>query len=157
MHPDQLTVSPRAVGELIAEQFPQWSDLPIQSISGAGTVNAIYRVGEQVVARFPLEPSDDIEAVRHELQLEAAAAKELSGRTPVATSVPLGIGEPGAGYPLPWSVFTWLPGDPATADSYSQSDFFATDLGEFILAVRAIDTHGRTYDGNGIVMVWPTK
>lgn len=31
MYPDQLTVSPRAAGELIAEQFPQWSDLPIQS------------------------------------------------------------------------------------------------------------------------------
>lgn len=27
--------------------------------------------------------------------------------------------------------------------------FFATDLGEFILAVRAIDTRGRTYGGNG--------
>lgn len=149
MHPDQLTISPRAVGELIAEQFPQWSDLPIHSISGAGTVNAIFRVGEQVVARFPLEPSEDIEAVRHELQVEAAAAQELRGRTPVATPVPLGIGEPGAGYPLPWSVVTWLPGDPATADNCSQSDSFATDLGAFMLAMRAIDTRGRTYDGNG--------
>ena len=59
MHPDQLTVSPPMVGTLIAEQFPQWTDLPIQSVSGAGTVNAIFRVGEHVVARFPLEPSDD--------------------------------------------------------------------------------------------------
>lgn len=149
MHPDQLTVPPLTVGELIAEQFPQWTDLPIQSVSGAGTVNAIFRVGEHVVARFPLEPSDDVEAVRRELELEAAAAEELSGRTPVATPTPLGIGKPGAGYPLPWSVFTWLPGHPATADSCSQSDSFATDLSQFILAMRTIDTHGRTYDGNG--------
>ncbi|GAS97484.1 aminoglycoside phosphotransferase [Mycolicibacterium canariasense] len=149
MHPDQLTVSPLVVGKLIAEQFPQWAGLPIQSISGAGTVNAVFRVGGHVVARFPLEPSDGIEAVRHELELEAAAAAELRGRTPVATPVALGIGEPGFGYPLPWSVFTWLPGQPATADSCSQSDSFATDLGAFILAVRAIDTRGRTYDGNG--------
>lgn len=149
MHPDQLTVSPRAVGKLIADQFPQWAGLPIQPIPGAGTVNAIFRVGEHVVARFPLEPSDDIETVRHELELEAAAAEELRGRTPVATPVPLGIGEPGVGYPLPWSVFTWLPGDPATADSCAQSDSFATDLSAFIRAVRGIDTHGRTYDGNG--------
>ena len=149
MHPGQLSVSPLAVGALIAEQFPQWADLPVQSVSGAGTVNAIFRVGEHVVARFPLEPSDDVEAVRRELELEAAAADELNGRTPVATPTPLGIGNPGAGYPLPWSVFSWLPGQPATADSCSESDSFATDLGEFILAVRAIDTRGRTYDGNG--------
>lgn len=149
MHPDQLTVSPLTVGTLIAEQFPQWTDLPIQAVSGAGTVNAIFRVGEHVVARFPLEPSADVAAVRHELELEAAAAEELSGRTPAATPTPLGIGEPGAGYPLPWSVFTWLPGHPATADSCSQSDSFTTELGDFILAVRAIETRGRTYDGNG--------
>lgn len=149
MHPGQLSVSPRAVGTLIAQQFPQWAGLPIQSVSSAGTVNAIFRVGDNVVARFPLQPSDDIEAVRHELELEASAAEELSGRTPVATPTPLGIGQPGAGYPLPWSVYTWLPGYPATADSCSQFDSFAMDLAEFILAVRAIDTRGRTYDGSG--------
>ncbi len=149
MHPGQLTVSPLTVGRLIAEQFPQWAGLPIEPVSGAGTVNAIFRVGDHIVARFPLEPDDDIEAVRHDLEHEAEAARELSGRTPVATPVPLAIGEPGAGYPLPWSVFTWLPGDPATADNCSRSDVFATDLAEFILAVRAIDTRGRTYDGNG--------
>ena len=149
MHPGQLTVSPSTVGRLIAEQFSQWVDLRIEPISGSGTVNAIFRVGDQVVARFPLEPSDNIEKVRHDLQLEAAAAQELSGRTPVATPTPLGLGEPGVGYPLPWSVYTWIPGDPATADSCSRSDSFATELVAFIQAVRAIETRGRTYDGNG--------
>lgn len=149
MHPGQLSVSPLSVATLIAEQFPQWAGLPIQSVPGAGTVNAIFRVGAYVVARFPLVPSDDIESVRQDLELEAAAAEELSGRTPVVTPTPLGIGQPGAGYPLPWSVYTWLPGDPATADSCSQSDFFATHLAAFIHAVRAIDTRGRTYDGKG--------
>ncbi|TQK29337.1 aminoglycoside phosphotransferase family protein [Arthrobacter sp. SLBN-53] len=149
MHPGQLTVSPLTVYGLIAEQFPQWAGLPVEPVSGAGTVNAIFRVGDRVVARFPLEPNDDVEAVRHDLEHEAEVARELSGRTSVATPVPLAIGEPGAGYPLPWSVFTWLPGSPATADNCCRSDVFATDLGEFILAVRAIDTRGRTYDGNG--------
>jgi len=27
---------------------------------------------------------------------------------------PVALGEPGAGYPLPWSVPTWLPGTVAT-------------------------------------------
>jgi aminoglycoside phosphotransferase (APT) family kinase protein len=149
MHPGQLAVSPAVVETLIAEQFPQWTGLPIQSVSGAGTVNAVFRVGEHVVARFPLEPSEDIETVRQALELEAAAAEGLRGRTPVTTPTPLGIGQPGVGYPLPWSVYTWLPGDPATADSCSQCDSFATDLAGFIKAVRTIDTRGRTYDGTG--------
>lgn len=85
MHPGQLTISPAVVETFIAEQFPQWAGLPIQSVSGAGTVNAIFRVGEHVVARFPLEPNEDIESLRQELELEAAAAEELDGRTPVAT------------------------------------------------------------------------
>lgn len=98
---------------------------------------------------FRLSANDDVKAVRQELELQAASANELQGRTPVATPIPLGIGEPGAGYPLPWSVFTWLAGEPATADSGSQSDSFAIDLAHLILAVRAIDTCSRTYDGNG--------
>ena len=101
MHPGQLAISPLAVETLIAEQFPQWNGLPVQPVSGAGTVNAISRVGEHVVARFPLEPSDDVESVRRELELEAAAAEELSQCTPVANPSPRGIGRPGAGYPLP--------------------------------------------------------
>lgn len=81
MHPGQLTVSPAVVEALIAKQFPQWTGLPIRPVSGAGTVNAIFRVGAHVVARFPLEPSDDIGSVRRDVELEAAAADELSGHT----------------------------------------------------------------------------
>jgi aminoglycoside phosphotransferase (APT) family kinase protein len=44
----------------------------------------------------------------HRNQLSADAARELLGRTPFATPEPIAIGEPGAGYPLPWSVQTWL-------------------------------------------------
>ena len=149
MHPGQLSVAPRTVATLIAEQFPQWRDLPVQSLPGAGTVNAVFRVGDHVVARFPLQPDEDLDAVRRDLQLEAAAAEELSGQSPFATPQPLGIGEPGASYPLPWSTFTWIPGGPATADNWSQSESFATDLSTFVLAVRSIDTRGRTHDGNG--------
>jgi aminoglycoside phosphotransferase (APT) family kinase protein len=148
MHPGQLAVTPDMVRTLVAEQFPQWQRRRIAAVSSPGTVNAIFRIGDQLVARFPLIP-DSVAAVRDRLQREAAAAEELIGRTPFATPRPIAIGEPGAGYPLPWSVNTWLPGESATADNCSESDSLATDLGDFINAVRAIDTRGRTYDGHG--------
>jgi aminoglycoside phosphotransferase (APT) family kinase protein len=148
MHPGQLSVSQATVRTLVAEQFPQWQHLHVEAVSSPGTVNAIFRIGDQFVARFPLVPDDDVAAVRTQLRREAAAADELIGQTPFATPRPIAIGEPGIGYPFPWSINTWLPGEPATADC-SESNSFAMDLGEFINAVRAMDTRGRTYDGNG--------
>ena len=148
MHPGQLAVSPLTVRTLVAEQFPQWQNLQIQGVPSPGTVNAIFRIGDQFVARFPLEP-DDVTAARERLQHESAAAEELIDRTPFATPRPIAIGNPGAGYPLPWSVFTWLRGKPATADNCSESDSYAIDLADFIVAVRALDTRGRTHDGKG--------
>jgi aminoglycoside phosphotransferase (APT) family kinase protein len=148
MHPGQLSVSPATVRTLVAEQFPHWQHLQLEAVTSPGTVNAIFRIGDQLVARFPLVP-DDVAAVRHRLQREAAAAEELIGQTPFATPRPIAIGEPGVGYPSPWSINTWLPGEPATADSCGEANSFAIDLSDFINAVRAIDTRGRTYDGNG--------
>jgi aminoglycoside phosphotransferase (APT) family kinase protein len=74
------------------------------------------------------------------------------GRTRFSTPEPIAVGEPGAGYPLPWSVQTWLPGTVATDAAPSESVAFAHDPAEFIRGVRAIDTRGRTFArvGEGI-------
>jgi aminoglycoside phosphotransferase (APT) family kinase protein len=148
MHAGQLTVSVQTVRELVHEQFPQWRDQPVAALATEGTVNAIFRIGKHLVARFPLEPGD-VDAMRCWLAKEADAARELAGRTRFATPEPVAIGEPGGGYPLPWSVQTWLPGVAATEDSVSGSITFARDLGEFIDGVRGIDTRGRTFRGSG--------
>ncbi|WP_345541914.1 aminoglycoside phosphotransferase family protein [Phytohabitans rumicis] len=148
MHANQLTVSPRTVRELVDDQFPQWRDLPIKSVDSPGTVNAIFRVGDRLAARFPLEPAD-VESTRRWLSTEADAARELSGRTRFPTPEPVALGAPGAGYPLPWSVQTWLPGVVATDDDPGESEAFAHDLAEFIGGVRGIDTRGRTFRGGG--------
>jgi aminoglycoside phosphotransferase (APT) family kinase protein len=63
MHANQLTVSVETVRELVDEQFPEWRALPIRQIASQGTVNGIFRIGNQFAARFPLEPQD-VEATR---------------------------------------------------------------------------------------------
>ena len=143
MHPGQLDVAPETVRRLVARQFPQWRDLPVRAVRTQGTVNALFRLGDDLVARLPLVPADD---ARGRLEAEAAAAAELHGRTRFATPEPVAIGEPGPGYPLPWSVQTWLPGTVATPDG--QSEAFAHDMAEFIAGVRAIETRGRSFDGD---------
>jgi aminoglycoside phosphotransferase (APT) family kinase protein len=148
MHAGQLSVSADTVRVLVDRQFPQWSRLPITSVASQGTVNAIFRIGDRLAARFPLEPRE-VESARQWLQSEADAARELIGRTRFPTPEPVALGEPGAGYPLPWSVQTWLPGVVATDDDPGESVAFAHDLAGFIREVRALDTRGRSYNGQG--------
>lgn len=148
MHPDQLTVKVDTVRALVAEQFPAWRELPIGAVMSEGTVHAIFRLGDGLAARFPLQPGDPA-ARRHVLETEAAAARELLGNTPFPTPEPIALGRPGPGYPLPWSVQTWVPGTVATEADPGRSVDFAHDLALFIQSVRAIGTRGRVFRGTG--------
>jgi aminoglycoside phosphotransferase (APT) family kinase protein len=146
MHADQLAVPAGTVRALVCDQFPDWAGLPVRAVASDGTVNAIFRIGDRLAARFALRPGQVDEA---RLVAEADAARELARNTRFPVPEPVALGRPGHGYPLPWSVQTWLPGTTATDEDASGSAAFAHDLAAFIADVRAIDTRGRTFHGRG--------
>ena len=148
MHSNQLRITLEMVGHLVADQFPVWATLSISPVSSEGTVNAIFRIGDRLAARFPLEPGD-VDTTRQSLWSEAEAARKLRSHTRFPVPEPVAIGEPGFGYPLPWSVQTWLPGTSASHRDPSTSAGFARDIAAFIGEVRAIDVCGRTFAGTG--------
>jgi len=148
MHPDQIDITVEVVRHLIDEQFTQWRCLPVRRMNSSGTVNALFRLGDLLVVRLPLRYAD-ADSTRRDLETEAQAARTLLGKTPFPTPEPVALGAPGAKYPLPWSVQTWLPGTPASDTDPGGSVPFAMDLAAFISAVRAIDTHGHTFSGKG--------
>ena len=148
MHEDQLEVDEPTVRRLVNEQFPQWKGRPVRQVRTAATVNAIFRIGDDLVARFPLRAQDPMQALAR-LRAEAAAARELAAVSPVPAPEPVAIGVPGEGYPLPWTLQTWLPGQDATVDDPAGPISFAEDLAAFIASLRAIDTRGRRFDGEG--------
>ena len=148
MHENQLHVTVDMVRGLVRDQFPDWSFFSITRVRSEGTVNAIFRIGDGLAARFPLQPHD-VESARRWLLSEAEAARRLLRSTSFLVPEPVAIGEPGEGYSLPWSVQTWLLGTTATEEDPGSSVKFARDLAEFICQVRAIDTRGRTFDGQG--------
>lgn len=148
MHSDQIDISLDVVRQLIDEQFRRWRSLPIRQVAVSGTVNALFRIGDHLGARFPLR-SADLASTRREIEREVEAAQTLLGRTPFPTPEPVAFGEPGFGYPLPWSVQTWLPGTTANDTDPGGSLPFARDLAAFIRAVRAIDTGDRIFSGSG--------
>jgi aminoglycoside phosphotransferase (APT) family kinase protein len=131
MHPNQLAVTIGTVRTLVAEQFPAWAGLPVRAVESQGTVDALFRIGDRLAARFPIRPGDPAETLRW-LESEAAAARTLAGSTRFPTPVPVALGKPGPGYPLPWSVQTWVRGTVATDADPGESVAFAHDLAEFI-------------------------
>src|ERR1041384_3862784 len=53
MHADQLTVPPVTVRVLVDSRFPEWRGPAVRPIASHGTVNAIFRLGDDLAARFP--------------------------------------------------------------------------------------------------------
>jgi len=147
MHEDELDVRDDVVRELVATQFPRWRRLPMRRIASSGTVNAIFRIGDGLAARFPLRAADP-DRTRDVLRQEAEAATLLARHATVPTPSPVALGEPGPGYPLPFSVQTWVPGTVATEADPGGSLEVAQDLAAFVEGLRAIDTGGRTFDGD---------
>jgi aminoglycoside phosphotransferase (APT) family kinase protein len=148
MHDDQIDITLHQVAALIADDLPQFAGEPISRLSGSGTVNAIFRVGTELTARFPLR-RDDPDTVAATLQHEAVATDELGLVSPVPVPRPVHVGSPGHGFPLPWSAQTWLDGRTATPTSCADSPAFARDLAALIHALRKADTRGRRFGGTG--------
>jgi aminoglycoside phosphotransferase (APT) family kinase protein len=148
MHDDEFRVDSRAVVDLITAQFPQWAELPILEVSTAGTMNAIFRIGDSLAARFPLRQRDR-DDVRAELERDAAAAKAFHDASPFPSPLTVAFGEPGPGVPMPWSIQSWLPGHDALTEDPENSQEFAEDLATLIRALRSTDTGGRQFSGAG--------
>lgn len=146
MHPGQLAVDEETVRALLSDQLPQWADLQLRLLRQAGTVNAIVRVGDELAARFRLQPGNPAD-VRRNLAREADASQRLVGRLRVGAPEVVALGEPGHGYPLPWSVQTWLPGRDGSAVEPGASDAFAHDLAGLVADLRSVPTGGRTFAG----------
>jgi aminoglycoside phosphotransferase (APT) family kinase protein len=125
------------VRRLLAAQFPQWAELPIAPVPRSGMDNATYRLGDDMSVRLP----------RYQRWVGQVEAEQrwlpwLAPQLPLTISEPLGKGEPGEGYPFPWSVYRWLEGETATTDSLADPLGAAADLAGFVSALRRIDPTG---------------
>lgn len=138
MHRNELDTDVSLVGRLLAVQFPQWAGLPIERFSSSGTVNALYRLGADMVVRLPLLQQQAVGDGRAEHQWQQRLARLL----PVAIPTLLATGRPGEGYPCQWTVYRWLDGDNPVPGHLDKPDALAHDLAEFIAALHRIDPAG---------------
>ncbi|WP_242884793.1 aminoglycoside phosphotransferase family protein [Actinomadura litoris] len=137
MHADELDIDEALVRRLLAARFPEWAGLPIERFPSAGTVNALFRLGEDMSVRLPRIPGG-VEDVEKEHRWISRLAPHL----PVPVPVVLGKGTPTEEYPWPWSVHRWLDGENPTPETLTDPVALAGDLAAFITALQAIDTDG---------------
>lgn len=143
MHTNEVNTDASLVRRLLTAQFPQWADLPIERVRSAGTDNALYRLGDDMVVRLPR-----IEAAAEQVGKEQQWLPRLAPHLPLAIPIPLGKGAPAEGYPWSWSIYPWLEGENATLDRLADLSQAATDLAQFITALQQIDSTGGPLPGS---------
>ncbi|MGH3500565.1 MAG: aminoglycoside phosphotransferase family protein [Nocardioidaceae bacterium] len=148
MHAGQLDITRNLVARLVDSQFPALAGRPVTAVRSDGTVNALFRVGDDLVARLPIE-SGHPGAQRARIEAEAAAARRLLEVSPYPTPEPVAIGDPGQGYPLPWALYRWIPGTIASRAAIADSADFAEDVAQFVSLLRSLPTGGRSFTGSG--------
>jgi len=137
VHTDEVDINVSLVHRMLAAQFPDWADLPIERIRSAGTDNAIYRLGDDMAVRLPR-----IGWATAQVEREHQWLPRLAPHLPLAIPAPLAMGVPAEGYPWHWSIYRWLEGENATLDRLTDRRQAATDLAHFVAALQRIDPTG---------------
>lgn len=125
------------VQRLVASQFPAWGHLTVRPVADDGWDNRTYRLGDELSVRLPTAPG-----------YVAAVAKEdvwlprLAPQLPLPVPQPVATGRPALGYPFPWSVRRWLPGQPLRHDLVDDPATLATALAGFLRTLWGIDGTG---------------
>ncbi|WP_211765847.1 aminoglycoside phosphotransferase family protein [Kutzneria sp. CA-103260] len=152
MHADEIDTDPGLVRRLLAAQFPRWADLAVERVESAGTDNAMYRVGTELAVRLPRIPRT-VDYLRREQHWPTVLAPQL----PVEVPVPVALGEPGDGFPLPWTVLRWIPGSNPVVGRLADPEALALDLAEFVQALRKIDPTGGPEQQRGVPLSTPGR
>jgi aminoglycoside phosphotransferase (APT) family kinase protein len=136
VHADELAIDEPLVRRLIAEQFPEWSALPLRRIEPQGTDHAIVRLGDELSVRLarrrgPVQPGGK----------EQEWLPRLAPLLPVEIPVPVAQGRPSRGYPWFWSIHTWVEGDTVPIEELDGVQA-ARDLAALVHALQRVDPAG---------------
>lgn len=131
---ERVKVDEATVAALVADQFPQWADLPITRVRPGGWDNRTFRLGDALLVRMPA--ADHYLA---QVEKEQTWLPRLAPALPLPIPAPVAVGAPGHGYPFPWSICAWIAGETVAAAEGLDHGLLAEDLADFLLALHAID------------------
>ena len=143
MHVDEHEIDEALVHRLVSEQFPEWADLPLRRFEPSGTVNAIYRLGDELSVRLarrkgPTRPGGK----------ELEWLPRLAPSLPVEIPVPVAQGRPSDDYPWFWEIHRWVDGETVPIEEIDAIQA-ARDLAALVGALRQVSPDGAP-PGRGI-------
>lgn len=133
MHNNEIEVTDEIVRTLINEQFPAYKDLSIERVISTGTVNAIFRLGEEFCVRLPILNSAN-DSLHVEFKILPVISKKVSLNIPEVIEK----GKPNSVFPHDWAIYKWIKGDTynnSAADEIQVSEALAG----FITELRSIN------------------
>jgi len=127
--PAEAHIDAELARALLRAQHPDLAHLPVTALA-AGWDNAMYALGDALAMRLPRR---ELAAalIAHEQRWLPQLARALPLRTPV----PVRTGVAACGFPWPWSIVEWLPGE--SADVSSPHADQAKPLAQFLQALHA--------------------
>jgi len=142
LHDDEVEIDQALVRRLIDGQLPHLGDLEIRAMPSTGTVNAIFRLGDDLCVRLPR-----VARWAGDLDTELQWLPVLAPRLPLAVPQPVAVGAPAQGYPFRWAVYRWIDGDTYDTGGVADERAAAADLAAFVSDLRRIDAAGAPPSG----------
>jgi len=122
----EVDVSADLVRRLLAGQHPDLADQPVEFLAN-GWDNVMFRIGVELAARLPRRTLGAQILVHEQRWLPL-----LAPRLPLPIPYPERTGHPAHGYPWPWSIVPYLPGEPAAFAGELDLPLAADAIAEFL-------------------------
>ena len=134
MHEGELPIDEALVARLVAAQMPEYAHLSVRAWRSTGTVNALFRLGDHLVARLPRMPR-----FAEDLERELAWLPQLARRLSLRVPVPAAVARATAEFPCTWAVFRWLDGAPYGDGVVADERAAARSLAGMVRELAALD------------------
>lgn len=127
----EAELTAEVVRELLKDQHPDLADRPL-TLGARGWDNQLWRLGDDLAVRLPWQTK----AADELLLKENTWLPVLAPLLPMPVPVPQRLGRPSARYPRPWTVTTWVQGEPADRVPVTSSGPAADALSDFLTALH---------------------
>lgn len=133
MHENEISIRPETVRHLIESQYSEYADLPLTYVPSSGTVNAIWRLGDDLCVRLPRVAAWSADILR-----EWRWIPHLARHLPLRVPEPLALGSPDDLYPFDWAVYRWIPGESCAKAALHDEAESARILANFVNTLHAV-------------------
>jgi aminoglycoside phosphotransferase (APT) family kinase protein len=134
MHEHEVSIDERVVRSLLADQFPDLADQPLERFPSGGTENAVFRLGPHLAVRMPLH-EDAVSGLVKEIRWLPKLRPLIHLEVPEVRAT----GVAGDGYPYPWTIVRWLDGADAVSAPIASLERAAETLARFCTDLWSAD------------------